>query len=129
MRKFFFCFISIHLTLFLSAQQKDTIPEKGRGNFQIANYSDTAKSEVERIKIERNRDEDALRKLKAGGCLIVRLKTRQKSYDAYMKAGKVAIAEEIQESQHRENLKIYDLFKRTFFFCPYYFIYAKDTRA
>lgn len=75
---------------------------------------------------ERNRASTVLRELKHGS-LIVRLKTNQKSVDAYRKAGKENVARQIEEDRKDQNLKMYWAFKNQFKFCKVYFIYAHET--
>ncbi|MBL0308200.1 MAG: hypothetical protein IPP77_00420 [Bacteroidetes bacterium] len=67
-----------------------------------------------------------LRELKHGS-LIVRLKTNQKSVDAYRRAGKQQIAQRIEEERRSQNQRIYWAFKGYFRFCKVYFIYAYET--
>ena len=68
-----------------------------------------------------------LRRLKTGS-VIVRLKTDQKSVDAYKRDGEEKIAQRIIEQRKAQNQRIYDAFKGYFTFCKVYFIYAEDTR-
>jgi hypothetical protein len=63
------------------------------------------------------------------GALVVRLKTNDKSVDAYRKAGQNNIADKIVADRLAMNLKIMDAFKYNFTFCKVYFIYAKNTDA
>jgi len=98
----FFCFA----TCFTSAQ--DSIPKRVSSNRYYA------AQEIKALK---------------HGALIVRLKTNDKSVDAYRKAGQNAIADKIVEDRVALNLKIMDAFKYNFSFCKVYFIYAKNTDA
>jgi hypothetical protein len=68
-----------------------------------------------------------LRNLK-NGSVIVRLKTNEKSIEAYKNSGRGDIAEKIAEDRKAQNLKLYDAFTKAFTFCKVFFIYAKDTR-
>jgi hypothetical protein len=61
------------------------------------------------------------------GALIVRLKTSDKSVDAYRKAGQEELAQKITEQREAENLKLVEAFKYYFKFCKVYFIYARNT--
>jgi len=63
------------------------------------------------------------------GALVVRLKTSDKSVDAYRKAGQEELAQKITAQREAENLKIAEAFKYYFKFCKVYFIYAKNTEA
>lgn len=69
-----------------------------------------------------------LAQLKGDGVVIVRLKTNQKSVDAYRKAGREDIASKIEEDRRNQNLKMFNAFKDNFTFCKVYFIYASDTK-
>ena len=68
-----------------------------------------------------------LRNLKSGS-LVVRLKTNQKSVDAYRRAGKIYVAERIETERRNQNLKLYWAFRNHFTFCKVYFIYAHETQ-
>jgi|GEM_PF-3016950 hypothetical protein len=63
------------------------------------------------------------------GALIVRLKTNDKSVDAYRKAGQNALADKIVADRVQLNQNIADAFKYYFSFCKVYFIYAKNSDA
>ena len=63
------------------------------------------------------------------GALVVRLKTNDKSLEAYRKAGQNELADKIVAERQVLNQKIVDAFKYYFTFCPVYFIYAKNTDA
>ncbi len=69
----------------------------------------------------------ALRLLKKGS-VVVRLKTNDKSIEAYRNAGQVERAERIETDRRSQNQKIYDAFKNYFTFCRVFFIYSKDTK-
>jgi hypothetical protein len=77
---------------------------------------------------ERTRASLTLRNLR-NGSVVVRLKTSQKSIEAYRKAGKNEIADRIEDDRKKQNLKIYDAFAHNFDFCKIYFIYATETQA
>ena len=97
----------------------------------VVNRPDTKEdslTQIERMKGQRVRSENALRQLKNGGGIVIRLKTNDKSVDAYRKAGKDAIADRMVQERKVMNQKIYDGFSRLVTFCPVYFIYAKDSR-
>ncbi|MBS1612812.1 MAG: hypothetical protein JST49_08335 [Bacteroidetes bacterium] len=85
-------------------------------------------TQIERMKSQRSRSENALRQLKAGGGIVVRLKTNDKSVEAYRQAGRNDIADRMVQERKVMNQKIYDGFSRLVTFCPVYFIYAKDSR-
>lgn len=77
---------------------------------------------------ERDRSIETLRQLR-GGCIIVRLKTNDRSVAAYRRAGKNEIADKVQEARKKTNEKIYDAFMNNMTFCNVYFIYANETKA
>lgn len=68
-----------------------------------------------------------LRRLKQGS-VVVRLKTNEKSVDAYRRAGQTEIADKIVSDRVTQNQKMYDAFTTAFTFCKVYFIYSKDTK-
>src|SRR3954463_1491188 len=76
---------------------------------------------------ERTRAAITLRNL-INGSVIIRLKTNQKSVDAYRKAGQHEIADRIEAERKLQNQKIYSAFVHNFNFCKTYFIYANETR-
>lgn len=108
--------------------QQDTIPEVWREEYKKSEASGDTLNQLERMKAQRARSENALRELKESGSIIVRLKTNDKSVDAYRKAGKNEIADRMVKERKVMNQKIYDAFSRIVTFCPVHFIYAKDTR-
>ena len=61
------------------------------------------------------------------GALVVRLKTNDKSIDAYRRSGRTELADKLVAEREAQNLKIAEAFKYHFYFCPVYFIYAKNT--
>ena len=63
------------------------------------------------------------------GALVVRLKTNDKSVDAYRRAGKNELADKMVAERQEQNQKIAEAFKYYFNFCKVYFIYAKNTDA
>ncbi len=63
------------------------------------------------------------------GALIVRLKTNDKSVEAYRNAGQNALADKIVAERNELNLKIAQAFTYYFTFCKVYFIYAKNSEA
>jgi hypothetical protein len=62
-----------------------------------------------------------------GGALVVRLKTNDKSVEAYRRNGQNEIAERIIAERKAQNQKIVDAFRKEFDFCKVYFIYASST--
>ncbi|MCT4580567.1 MAG: hypothetical protein N4A35_04045 [Flavobacteriales bacterium] len=60
------------------------------------------------------------------GVLLVQLKTRQKTIDAYLKKGLEKKANKVQELQQQDNLNIIKGFHHYFNFCPVYFYTSKD---
>lgn len=64
--------------------------------------------------------------LKAGA-LVVRLKTNDKSIEAYRKNGRNDIAERMEAERLLQNQKIVTAFKTNFDFCPVYFMYSRNT--
>lgn len=63
------------------------------------------------------------------GALIVRLKTNDRSIEAYRKSGRKELAEKLVEENKKQNQKLADAFRGFFDFCKVYFIYAKNTNA
>ncbi len=63
------------------------------------------------------------------GALVVRLKTNDKSIEAYRRAGKNELADKIVAERLALNQKISEAFRYYFKFCKVYFIYAKSTEA
>ncbi len=63
-----------------------------------------------------------------GNMLIVRLKTNDRSIDAYEKNGKKELAEKLRNENRERNLKILDAFEREFDFCPVLFMYTSSTK-
>ena len=63
------------------------------------------------------------------GALIVRLKTNERSIEAYRKSGRKELAEKLVEDNQKQNQKLADAFRGFFDFCKVYFIYAKSTNA
>lgn len=61
------------------------------------------------------------------GALVVRLKTNDKSVEAYRRNGQNEVAERIIADRKVQNQKIADAFRREFDFCKVYFIYASST--
>lgn len=65
------------------------------------------------------------------GTLLVILKTRKNTIDAYRKAGKIKLADKLEEQQIFLNESIVGAFKENFNFCPVYFFlsdYARDIK-
>lgn len=107
------------LIFFLRAQQKNRTPALSQENNVITNpQKDTIK--------ERDRATQILRNLK-NGSVIVRLKTNQKSVDAYRKSGRNDIAVKIEADRKKQNEKLYLSFRNNFSFCKVYFIYSGET--
>jgi len=69
--------------------------------------------------------DDAIVELK-NGALVVMLKQREKSADAYRKAGQENVALKIENNQRKENLALVQAVKGNFSFCKYYFVFTKD---
>lgn len=63
------------------------------------------------------------------GALVVRLKTNDKSVEAYRRAGQTELADKITIEREKQNQKIAEAFKYYFTFCKVYFIYAKNTES
>lgn len=61
------------------------------------------------------------------GALVVRLKTNDKSVEAYRRNGQNEIAERIIADRKAQNRKIAEAFRKEFDFCKVYFIYASST--
>jgi hypothetical protein len=119
--KIFVIVLSISAVFFAAAQKKDSIPDLSKGKYVIANpKTDTVKL--------RDKASQTLRALK-GGAVIVRLKTNEKSVEAYRKAGRNNIAEKIREERKTQNTKLYYAFVNEFKFCRVYFIFANQTAS
>lgn len=63
------------------------------------------------------------------GALVVRLKTNDKSIEAYRKSGRNELADKLVEENRIQNQKLADAFRGFFDYCKVYFIYAKSTNA
>ena len=63
------------------------------------------------------------------GALVVRLKTNDKSVEAYRNAGQTTLADKIVAERAEMNQKIMAAFKYNFTFCKVYFIYSRSTEA
>jgi len=61
------------------------------------------------------------------GVLVVRLKTNDRSVQAYRNAGRNDIADRIVRDQKNQNIKIVKAFRQYFNFCPVYFIHSRHT--
>lgn len=95
------------LSLTVFSQEVDTLTPK-----QVRAFKDEmAKEQILELK---------------NGVLLVQLKTRQKTIDAYTKKGLDKKAKEIKELQHRDNLNIIKGFNEYFNFCPVYFYTSND---
>jgi hypothetical protein len=122
MKRLFVLGIFVQAILFLQAQQNNNKnADLSKGDYAITNLG---KDSIN----ERTRAALTLRNL-INGSVIVRLKTNQKSVDAYRKAGKNEIADRIEEDRKKQNLKMYYAFVHYFNFCRVYFIYANETQA
>ncbi|MDB5283396.1 MAG: hypothetical protein JWO06_2471 [Bacteroidota bacterium] len=77
---------------------------------------------------ERFRAAMTLKNLKSGA-VIVRLKTNQKSIDAYRKNGLTELADKIEGERKKLNENLRSSFVDYFTFCKVYFIYASETQA
>lgn len=70
-----------------------------------------------------------IQQLKNGGALVIRIKSRDKNIAAYRSAGQEKIAERMLQDDRKLNLQIMDAFRTQFRFCPYYFMYARNSRS
>lgn len=61
------------------------------------------------------------------GALVVRLKTNDKSIEAYRNNGRNDIADRMEAERLVQNQKIVTAFKSSFDFCPVYFMYSRNT--
>ena len=121
MLKKILCFCVITCVCIMSFAQKDSIPvDFTKGDYVL---SHTGKETIK----ERDRSSQILRSLK-DGCIIVRLKTNQKSVDAYRNSGRAAIADRIEAERKKLNQNLYKSFTDFFKFCRVYFIYANETK-
>lgn len=120
-RKIFVLLFLMPLIVFAKAQKKNTVAVSSKEQSVIKNLqSDTLKL--------RDKASQTLRELK-NGAIIVRLKTNDKSIEAYRKAGQNETANKIIESRKLQNERIYWAFEHAFKFCKVYFIYANQTSA
>ncbi len=116
---FRFLFVLLSLTVFTSLHaQKSRTHDLSKGGYV---FVDLAGDTI----LYRERAAITLRHLRDGS---VRLKTSDRTLDAYKKAGQLEIAQKIEDDRKAQNQKIYDAFKNYFTFCKVYFIYAKDTK-
>lgn len=63
------------------------------------------------------------------GALYVRLFSRSKAIELYLKNGQDNIAERIMQEQFEENRAIMQAFNEYFTFCDVYFFYSDDSKA
>jgi hypothetical protein len=63
------------------------------------------------------------------GAIVVRLKTNDRSIEAYRKSGRNELANKLVEVNAKQNQKLVDAFRGFFDYCKVYFIYAKNTNA
>lgn len=84
-------------------------------------------SVVQEMKLAREIAQQHIKSLK-NGALLVRLKTRDKSLEAYRAAGAEELAKRIEQEQFEENLRTFNVFTEFFDFCPVYFFYANQTK-
>jgi len=63
------------------------------------------------------------------GALVVRLKTNDRSIEAYRKSGMKELAEKLVDENRAQNQKLMDAFRSFYDFSKVYFIYAKNTSA
>ncbi len=61
------------------------------------------------------------------GALLVRLKTRQGTIDAFQKRGYRKMAKEVKNKQMEKNKKLMNAFIKNFNFCEVYFFYSEDS--
>ncbi len=97
-------------TFYLSAISQDTLTSKELRALR----QEMARTQINALK---------------NGVLLIQLKTRQNTIDAYKKRGASAKAEKIKEAQAADNKSIVKGFKNHFTFCPTYFYYSTDQKA
>ncbi|MGB0932590.1 MAG: hypothetical protein ACPGVB_17530, partial [Chitinophagales bacterium] len=61
------------------------------------------------------------------GALLVRLKTRQNTIDAFKERGYKKMARQVEEKQLQSNKKLMTTFQKHFNFCKVYFFYSNDS--
>ncbi len=61
------------------------------------------------------------------GALLVRLKTRQKTIDAFKERGYLKMANQVKEKQKIKNERLVNAFRKNFNFCKVYFFYSDDS--
>lgn len=107
MKSILSAFIIFLVTLNSFSQDPDTLTPK-----QIRDFKDEmAKKQILELK---------------EGVLLVQLKTRQKTIDAYTKKGLDKKANEVKSLQLKDNLNIIKGFNKYFNFCPVYFYTSND---
>ncbi|MFK7905055.1 MAG: hypothetical protein AB8B69_08020 [Chitinophagales bacterium] len=61
------------------------------------------------------------------GALLVRLKTRKKTIDAFKNSGYLKMADQVEMKQKAKNQKLMNAFRKNFSFCEVYFFYSEDS--
>lgn len=69
---------------------------------------------------------DNIKNLK-NGALLVRLKTRQNTIDAFEERGYKKMAKQVKDQQLQSNKKLMETFQEHFDFCKVYFFYSNDS--
>ncbi len=92
--------------------------------FQTNMFGQNVIEELQNARSEANYHIKALKE----SALLVRLKTRDRSIEAYRAAGANELAKRIEQEQFAENQRTMVLFKELFNFCPVYFFYANQTK-
>ncbi|MGB1241060.1 MAG: hypothetical protein ACPG49_00970 [Chitinophagales bacterium] len=67
-----------------------------------------------------------IQKLKEGA-LLVRLKTRQRTIDAFKDRGYLKMANQVEMKQKTRNQRLMNAFRKNFSFCEVYFFYSEDS--
>ncbi len=87
---------------------------------------DTLSSKEFRV-LRQQMAKDDIKALK-NSILLVQLKTKQNTIDAYLKRGNTKKAEKIKKLMEQDNKNIIKGFKEYFTFCPVYFYYSTDMK-
>jgi len=61
------------------------------------------------------------------GALLVRLKTRQRTIDAFKNSGYLKMANQVEMKQKTRNQRLMNAFRKNFSFCEVYFFYSEDS--
>lgn len=95
--------------------------------FVLNSYTQDTLTPKEFRNLKRQMAKDDIRALKKS-VLLVQLKTKQHTIDAYIRKGNTKKAEKIKNLLNQDNKNIIKGFKEYFTFCPVYFYYSTDMK-